>query len=386
MERSPTAINLETTAPDFGRVGLSEEQADLLNVAAAFCREKSPMDKVRALIESEAGYDPQVWREITELGWLGVAIPEPYGGVGLGLAEVAPLVEQMGRAMMATPFVSSTLAAQVLIAAGSEEQKRNYLPKIAGGAPATVAFMEEDGDWDLSRARAEAVADADGYRLTGEKRLVADAAVANLIIVTARLDGAPALFAIERSTAFEGALRRETVIDETKRSYALRLEGLVVPASALLDRTRADAALKHLSLAANLLSAAECCGAAIAVIDYTVDYLKTRKQFGKLIGSYQALKHPIVDAFVMHEQARSHLYAAAHCFNDQGAGEIATRMARATADGALSYAADRAIQFHGGFGFTYDCDAQLYRRRAIWHAALFGDAAHHRKELADLLF
>ncbi len=373
-------------APDFGHIAVSEEQADLLSVAGNFCREKSPIEKVRSLMTTETGYDEAVWREIAELGWLGVSVPEEYGGVGLSLAEVTPLVEQMGRALMATPFVSTTLAAQALIAAGTEEQKQTLLPKIADGAPATLAAMEPSGDWDLSRIGARAEAADDGYRLSGEKRLVTDGAAAALIIVSAMLDGAPAMFAVERSSLPEGALRRETIIDETKRSYALALEAVTVPASSLMDRGRTIAALKHLTLAANLLSAAECCGGAIAAVEYTVDYLKTRKQFGKLIGSYQALKHPIVDAFIMHEQARSHLYAAANCFGDQGTGEVATRMARATADGALSFAADRSIQFHGGFGFTYDCDAQLYRRRAVWHAALYGDAAHHRRELAKLLF
>jgi len=152
-----------------------------------------------------------------------------------------------------------------------------------------------------------------------------------------------------------------------------------------MDQDRTQATLNYIDLAANLLSAAEMVGGAQGVIDYTIEYLTTRKQFGKLIGSYQSLKHPTVDAFVEYEQARSHLYAAAHCFTEQGTGEIATRMAKAQADKAYSFASDRSIQFHGGFGFTYDCDAQLHRRRAIWHAAQFGDATWQRKKLADLL-
>jgi alkylation response protein AidB-like acyl-CoA dehydrogenase len=189
----------------------------------------------------------------------------------------------------------------------------------------------------------------------------------------------------ERAALAPGALRREVIIDETKRSYALTLDRLEVSEDSLMDPARAASALHHIHLTANLLAAAEMCGGTQSVIDYTVDYLKTRVQFGKLIGSYQALKHPIVDAYVGYEQARSHLYSAAHCFNEQGVGEIATRMAKAQADTAMSFAADRAIQFHGGFGFTYDCDAQLYRRRAIWHASQYGDAAYHKAKLADLL-
>lgn len=126
-------------------------------------------------------------------------------------------------------------------------------------------------------------------------------------------------------------------------------------------------------------------GAAESTLDQTIDYLKTRRQFGKLIGAYQSLKHPTVDNFVAWEQARSHLYAAAHCFGEQGTGEVATRMAKVATLTALANAADRAIQFHGGFGFTFECDAHLFRRRAIWHGAVSGDAAEHKRRLADLL-
>ena len=368
-----------------GRIGFSEEQADLMEVAANFCREKSPVEKVRKLMEDERGFDPAVWEEIARLGWLGIAAPEAYGGAGLSLAEVAPVMEQMGRTLMAGPYASTVLAAEALTAAGTEEQKAAWLPKIVEGAPATLALMEKSGAWDLDRIGAQAVLKDGVLHLSGGKVFVADAAAAQVIVVSVLHDGAPALALVEASALPAGALRRETIIDETKRAYELTLDGVSVPESALLDRDKAGAALSRIHLAANLLAAAEMAGGTQAVIDYTIEYLTTRKQFGKLIGSYQALKHPTVDAFLQYEQARSHLYSAAHCFNEQGTGEIATRMAKAQADKAYSYAADRSIQFHGGFGFTYDCDAQLHRRRAIWQASQYGDAAYHRKKLADLL-
>ena len=370
---------------ELGRIGFSEEQADLLEIATNFCREKSPMPRVRSLMESAEGFDQEVWKEIAELGWLGIAIPEQYGGVGLSLAEVVPVVEQMGAAMLATPFVSSTLAAQAILNAGTEAQRQELLPGIVRGEIATLAMMEKSGEWGLAAMEAGA-SDDPRSQLKGKKILVCDAEQARWIIVSVRRNGKPELCIVDRSTLNDRALRRETVIDETKRCYALTLDDIEMAPDAFFDQQQVESTLKHIELAAGLLSAAETCGGAKAVIDYTIDYLKTRKQFGKLIGSYQALKHPVVDAFVQYEQARSHLYAAAHCFGDQGTGEIATRMAKATADTALSYAADRSIQFHGGFGFTYDCDAQLYRRRAIWHAAVYADAAHHKKKLADLLF
>ncbi len=370
---------------NLGRLGFSEEQADLLEVATNFCRDKSPIDKVRKLIESDSGFNPEVWKDIVGLGWLRIAIPEEYGGVGLSLGEAAPVMEQLGRFMLASPFLSTTLAAQAVLAGGTEEQKQHLLPKIVEGAIATLALTEDSGDWDLSQISARAEKDGDEIVLSGKKLFVCDAVSAHWFIVSVSMDHKPALVLVDRKQLPEGALRRETIIDETKRSYALTLDGIRVNVSAMFDPHKVRSALSHIHLTANLLAAAEMVGATQAVIDYTIDYLTTRKQFGRLIGSYQALKHPTVDAFMGYEQARSHLYSAAHCFNEQGTGEVATRMAKAEADKALSYAADRSIQFHGGFGFTYDCDAQLYRRRAIWHASQFGDAAYHRKKLAELL-
>lgn len=371
---------------DIGRIGFSEEQAELLEVATAFCRDRSPVSKVRALIEDESGFDPAIWREIGELGWLGIAVPEQYGGAGLSLREVAPVMEQMGRALMAGPFMSTTLAAQALVVGGTERQKQDVLPKIAAGAAATLALMEPHGDWNLENLTAEARDDGAGrIALSGDKILVCDAAAAEWIIVSLRYKGAPALALVSKGDLPQQALRREKIVDETRRAFAIKLDGVAVNTDALLDTSRARETLAHIHLAANLLAAAEMCGGTQAVIDYTVDYLKTRKQFGKVIGSYQALKHPIVAAYVAYEQARSHLYSAAFCFDEQGTGEIATRMARVQAETVFSHASDRAIQFHGGFGFTYDCDAQLYRRRAIWHASQYGDAGYHKRKLADLL-
>jgi alkylation response protein AidB-like acyl-CoA dehydrogenase len=371
---------------DLGRIGFSEDQASLLEVATVFCREKSPIAEVRRLITDDLGHDPALWREIAALGWLGVAIPEAFGGAGLGLAEVVPLMEQMGRTLLAGPFASTTLATQAILTGGTEAQKQGWLPRLATGAIATLALVEAGGDWALANVACLAEdADEGELKLSGEKFLVADAAAAEWIIASVLHLGRPALVLIDRATLPAGALRREVIIDETRRAFALKLDGARVPAANLLDPERAADTLEHIHLAANLLAAAEMCGGTQAVIDYTLDYARTRKQFGQAIGAYQAVKHPLVEAYVRYEQARSHLYAAAHCFGEQGTGEIATRMAKAVADPVFAFASDRAIQFHGGFGFTYDCDAQLYRRRAIWHASQYGDAGYHKKKLAELL-
>jgi len=367
-------------------IGLSEEQAQLIDIAADFARDKSPIDQVRAMLTDADGYEAGVWTQIGELGWLGIGIPENYGGIGLGLAEAVPVVEQMGRHLMATPYISTLLAAQAILRGGTAAQKEHWLVKLATGAAATLALCEHHADWDLNNITCTATRDGDALVLAGDKFLVTHARQVEMMLVTVMFDGAPALVILEASDVPDAHLRAETVIDETRRSYALSLDGLRISDAAVLDTDQTAETLAHIELSASLLLAAEMCGGAHSVIAYTTDYLKTRKQFGKLIGSYQALKHPLVDAHMAYEKARSHLYSAAYLFGRQGEGEIAVRMAKAEADEAFAFAADRAIQFHGGFGFTYDCDAQLYRRRAIWCAALHGDARYHRRKLADLMF
>lgn len=367
------------------RIGLSEEQAQLLDIAESFCRDKSPVDKVRALIEEEGGFDDAVWREIAELGWLGIGVPENYGGIGLGMGELVPLVEHMGRSLMNTPFVPTVLAAQALLRGGSEAQKEEFLPKLAAGSAASLAVCEDHADWNLENLTAAATRRNGKLVLSGKKYLVLHAAASDIVLASVALDGQAALVIIP-ADALDGRMTREKIIDDTQRAYALDLDGMALDEDHLLPMEMAADTLAHIEQVASLLLAADMCGGAFACIDYTLDYLKTRKQFGKLIGSYQSLKHTMVDAHQLYEKARSHLYSAAHVFGEQGEGEMAVHMAKAEAGEAFSFAADRAIQFHGGFGFTYDCDAQLYRRRAIMGCALHGDTRYHRRKIAELMF
>lgn len=371
---------------NLGNIGTTEEQIELMDVATNFCRDKSPIDKVRALMEDDLGYDPAVWKEIGELGWLAIAIPEAHDGVGLSMAEVVPIAEQMGRNLMSTPFGSTTIAAQALLTGGSEAQQAAWLPKIAAGSAATLALFEDGGDWDLSNISCSGKLNGDSVVLSGKKQLVRWADSAELIIASIKVDADVRFAVIERSDVPEGALRRESIIDETARSFELSLDGVTISNDALFDGSRTRETIEKVELTAGLIHAAEMCGGSQAVIDYTLEYLKTRKQFDKIIGSYQALKHPTVDNYVEYEKARTHLYSAAHSWGEQGRGEVAVRMAAAQAHSSYSRAADRSIQFHGGFGFTHDCDAQLHRRKAIFDGALIGDAAYQRSKLAGLLF
>lgn len=364
----------------------SDEQAMLADSALAFCREHSPTQAVRRQLLSESGFDAELWSAMVALGWLGMAIPEALGGSGLTLAEAAVIAEPMGRHLLATPFASTQLATQGLLAGASQAQQTVWLPRICQGLVASVALFEADGDWDLTVLGCRAQRSADGWVLQGRKTLVADAGVAALLLVSVALDGAPAIALVATANLPPEALQRETVIDETRRSFDLKLDGLCLPAEAFIRGAPAIAALNAIRNGAWLLASAEAAGGIAGVLDVVLEYLNTRVAFGRKIGSYQALKHTCADILIGLERSRSHVAHAATLIASGRDAEVALRMAKAESGDSFCFAGDRAVQFHGGFGFTYDCDAQLYLRRALWLQAWFGDATHQRQRLADALW
>ena len=367
------------------KITFSEEQAMLQDVAVSFCREKVSIGEVRRQIASESGFDRELWKEISELGWLAVAVPEEFGGTGLSLAEVVSIVEPMGRHLAGTPFVSTQLFIQGLLAGGNEAQKSELLPKICEGAVGTVALFERDGDWDLEHIEAAAVVEGDKARLSGTKTLVCDVAVAESILVSVQVDGTPALAIVRKADLPGGRAKRETVIDETRRSFALDLGGVTIPRGALITGDKARAALNAIRDAALLLASAEAAGGIAGTLELIVGYLNQRTAFGRKIGSYQSLKHTCSDILIGLERARSHVYHAASLIAAGENAEVALRMAKVEAGDSFVFAGDRSIQFHGGFGFTFDCDGQLFLRRALWLQYAYGDAAHHRRRLAEML-
>lgn len=365
-------------------LALGEEQAMLLDIAREFCRDKSPISAVRALLESEAGHDPDVWREMVELGWTGISLPESCGGSGLGVAALVPVMEAMGRTLLTGPLMSTALAGQLLLRAAGADRAHDWLAEIAAGAAATVAWLES-GDWGDESVAASV---GDTLALSGRKLFVPDAASASLIVVPVRHRGEIALAVLRPEQLRGAALSPHTGIDLTRRSASLDLDGLAIDGDALVEGGAVGRALRDTRLLGALLVAAEACGSAAACLDTTVEYLRTRKQFGRLIGSYQALKHPCVDILMALDAARSFVYHGATVVGDAALdrdAEIACRMAKAQAVETLAWAGDRAVQFHGGMGFTWECDAQLYIRRAQWSRQQFGDALHHRRRLAALL-
>jgi len=367
------------------KITFNDDQAMLLDIAAKFCREKISIGDVRRQIASDAGLDHELWKEIAELGWLSIAVPEEFGGSNLTLAEVTAVTEPMGRHLAGTPFFSTQIFIQGLLAGGGEAQQNDILPKICTGAIGTVALFERDGDWELERIESTASGDGDTVHLGGRKILVCDAAVADYILVSVTYAGGPALAIVGAADLPRERRRRETVIDETQRSYQLDLSDVRVARSALITGDKARAALQAIRDTALLLASTEAAGGLAGVLNVILEYLNTRSAFGKKIGSYQSLKHTCADILVSLERTRSHVYHAASLIAAKENAEIALRMAKAEAGDSFVFAGDRSIQFHGGFGFTYDCDGQLFLRRALWLQYAFGDAAHHRRRLADLL-
>ncbi len=368
-------------------LSFDKEQAMIIKSAREFCGKKSPIASVREMVETDDGFETDSWDEMADLGWMGAAIPEEFGGFELGMGSVVPIAESMGRFMLSTPFFSTTLAGQAILRAGTLDQKKTWLPKIADGTIGTLALLD-NADWGSDAIGCTATEKGGKLILNGVKWYVADAGVSEFFILSVNYKSAPALVIVNRGQLSGDAFKRHILIDETKRAFKMDFSGVAVEKSELLDPEASPAALRDLKLIGALLTAAEATGSAAAALDIIIDYLKNRMQFGKLIGSYQGLKHPTVEVLNQMEAARSHIYHAATIVGDQPLDvdmEIACRMAKAQATEALLFAGDRAVQFHGGMGFTYECDAQLYIRRAQWAQQQFGDAYHHRKRLAPLL-
>jgi len=374
-------------------LAFSDEQSMLLESAKSFCGDKSDINAVRSLLKSDSGHNPKVWQEMVALGWTGIAIPEQYGGFNMGLGSTVPVIESMGRHLLGTAFITSTLAAQAILRGGSEAQREKWLPKVVEGTVGTMALLDNE-DWGAKLCGVTATLNGSGstsqIALTGKKQLVADATVADFFVVSINHNGNPTLAIVDASQLAEGAITANTLIDETKRAATVDFTGVTISPGALLPHS--EQALKDVRLIGALLIAAEATGTSAATLDCIVSYLTSRIQFGRLIGSYQSLKHPTVEILLQMDSARSLIYHAATLFDkglDEGPveadTEIACRMAKAQATETLLFAGDRAVQFHGGMGFTYDCDAMLYIRRAQWAQHQYGDAQHHRLHLARLL-
>ncbi len=370
----------------------SEEQELLRETARRFLEEKAPSEKVRELMETEEGYDPALWSEVAGMGWQAMAIPEDYGGAGFTFLEQVVLLEEMGRSLFPSPYLSSAIiGANLVLLAGSEEQKQELLPGIAAGERiATMALVEASGRWDALGVQLPAKRDGDEYVISGTKLFVLDGHTADTLLVAARTgddtdpeDGL-SLFVVPASAAGVERRRLETM-DMTRKQAEVTFNDVRVPADALLggEGTAWPVIRKVLDLAAVAL-AAEQVGGAQRCLDMAVDYAKVRVQFGRPIGSFQAIKHKCADMLVQVESAKSAAYYAGWAASeDNEEFPVVAPLAKSYCSEAYFHTAAENIQVHGGIGFTWEHDAHLYFKRAKSSELLFGDPAYQRELLAQ---
>jgi alkylation response protein AidB-like acyl-CoA dehydrogenase len=365
----------------------TEEQEELRTSVRRFLADKSPSEAVRHWAESDEGYDPAVWRQMAEqLGLQGLALPEEYGGAGGGPVELGIVLEEMGRALLPSPFFATVaLAGQALVASGDETARARWLPGIAAGAlTATVAVAEETGSWRIEDVATTAARTADGsWTVSGTKMFVVDGDRADLLLVVARTEAGPGLFAVDGASS--GVTRtRLDALDPTRRLG--RIDLARAPAVRVGPDGDATAFLRTALDLALVALAAEQVGGAQACLDAAVEYAKVRVQFGRPIGSFQAVKHKCADLLVEVEAARSAArHASAVAAEGSAESPVAAALAGAYCAQACTHAAKENLQIHGGIGYTWEHDAHLYLKRAKSSEELFGAPAAHRARLADLI-
>lgn len=385
--RYPRIVRVGTEM-DFG---FSEEQDLLRQAARDFLAKECPMTTVRRLMEDESGHSPELWDQMARLGWQGLILPEEYGGAGMDFVDLIVVLEEMGRAVLPGPFLSTSVYASIaLLEAGTDEQKQRYLPAIAsGGLLATVALLEPNGRWDAEGIEATATAEGDGYRLDGTKLFVPDGHIAQLLIVAARTPGSTgkdglSLFCVDRGAAGLTATPLKSM-DQTRRLAEVKLDGVTVDGVGLLGELGgAWPKIERLSDRAKVALCAEMCGGAQQVLDMSVEYAKVREQFGKPIGSFQAIQHKCADMMVQVESSKSATYYAAWAVaNDVEEAPLAAAMAKAYCSDAYRVVAGEGIQIHGGIGFTWEHDMHIYFKRAKSSEVSFGDASWNRELVAQ---
>jgi alkylation response protein AidB-like acyl-CoA dehydrogenase len=371
--------------------GLSETQQAIKDSAREFLSKEAPLAHVRALMEGDTAFDGALWRKCAEQGYLGMPFDERYGGVGLGAVEMAALLEEMGRSLTPGPFISTVLlAGTALSTAGNETQKQRYLaPLCRGESCATLALLERNASWDHADVRLEASANRSGFQVSGEKLFVPDVADADVMIVAARIAPQADLALLCVPSNAPGLRWTLTpAVDLTRRLYRVTFDRVQIPADDLL--AQGDKAAHTLARALDVAAAglaAEMVGGMQALLDLTVGYAKTRSQFGRPIGSFQAVQHRCVDMLALLEGSRSAAYYAAWTLSQNDADACrAVSVAKAYASEAFREVGNLAIQVHGGMGFTWENDAHLYYRRAKGSELMCGDATFHRTRIARSLF
>jgi alkylation response protein AidB-like acyl-CoA dehydrogenase len=367
--------------------GLSEEQEALARAAREFLARECPPALVRETAKTADGIPRELFQRMAELGWMRLLVPEADGGLGLGALELALVCEELGRAAAPGPFVPTQLVIAALVRAGSARQRRTWLPALRDGDRfAALAYLEGSDRHDADGITLRARRAGGGWRLDGTKLFVCGIPGADIILVAARTGRAGVSLFLVDAASRGVQIRPDDTIDLTHRVGELRLRDVAVPADALLGRDgRGWPLVARLIDLGAILTAADSLGGAVRALEMAVEYAKVRQQFGRPIGSFQAIKHIAAEMVSEVEPARSLVWYAAYAFDrrPREAGRAAS-IAKARLGDVYSRTVDRSVQVHGGIGFTWEHDLHLWFKRARWNDVAFGDPTFHRERLASI--
>jgi alkylation response protein AidB-like acyl-CoA dehydrogenase len=365
----------------------TDEQEQFREAIRRFLQEKSPSTEVRRLMDTTEGYDPEVWRQLSQqLALPGIHVPEQYGGAGFGMVELGIVTEEMGRALLCAPYFSTAvLATNAILNAGTEAQQSSLLPDLASGVRlAALAVTEPSGQWDPQAIELTATSDGDGFRLNGAKSYVVDGHVADLLVVAGRISGTAgrdglALFTVSADAAGV-TWSLLPAMDPTRKLTRIDFDS--VQAQRLGDGEGGATALDRTLDQAAIALANEMVGGAQALFDSAVEYAKLRVQFGRTIGSFQAIKHKCADLLLELELSKSAAYYAAQAAAaDDPEWPALACLAKASASETYLHIAAETIQIHGGIGFTWEQDTHLWFKRAKSSEVFLGEPHYHRELL-----
>ena len=371
--------------------GFSEEQEMLRKSARDFLAKESPMTYVRQMMEDDRGFRDEQWQKMAGLGWMGLILPEEHGGAGLNFVDLIVVLEEMGRVVLPGPFFSTAVLGGVaLLEGGSAAQKKELLPKLAAGKlRLTLAQLEPSARWDAEGIALEARPAGGGYKLSGTKLFVPDAHTADLLIVAGRAPGSTgaegvSLFLVD-ATAPGVTITLLKTMDQTRKLCEVVLQD--TPAEGMLGQPGQGLKLLDRIVDRGKVGlCAEMCGGAQKVLEMSVEYAKVREQFGRPIGSFQAIQHKCANMLVEVESSKSATYYAAWAVaNDVPEAPLAAAMAKAYCSDAYRHTAGEGIQIHGGIGFTWEHDMHIYFKRAKSSEVTFGDATWNREIVAQLI-
>ncbi|HVP06067.1 MAG TPA: acyl-CoA dehydrogenase family protein [Dehalococcoidia bacterium] len=372
-------------------LGLDEQQEMLKNVARDFLEKECPESLVRQMEEDEKGYSPDLWQKMAGQGWMGLTIPDEFGGVGLTICELVVLLEEFGRALVPGPFISTVvLGATPIMEAGTAEQKKTYLPKIASGeAIFTMALTEPSAKWSADGVTLEAKKSGSDYVLNGTKLFVPDAHVTDYMIVVARTGGKGedgiTLFIVDSKSPGIKFEQLKTIAAD--KQCEVTFENVKVPAANILGKEgKGWPIVEKTEKVATIAACAYLVGLSQMDFDVTLNYAKERVQFGRPIGSFQAIQHKLADAVIDVDGSRFITYKAAWSMAEgEPDADLMISMAKAWASDASRRVVAHGQQIHGGIGFTKEYKIQLYFRRQKWMELMWGDGDYHREKVAELM-